>query len=126
MPRFLVRLVGSSKVSIERDVYFRTSVQLEQEEEGLDIPSGHSKLPANPKTPPLKELLRQLQAICHTPFHNPCCTDSHAFGNPRALCVSCCSVAHILQEAQGIQSGQRDQIQGPEGAMETCLLHRQH
>jgi hypothetical protein len=58
--------------------------------------------------------------------HNSCCADSYAFGNPHALCVSCCLVTHIFQEAKDIQTGQRNQIQGPKGAMETCLLHRQH
>ena len=46
---------GSSKVSVEHDVYFGTTAQLEGEEEGLDIPSEGNELPAiphTPKTPP--------------------------------------------------------------------------
>ena len=42
---------GSGKVSVERDVYFGPSAQLEGEESSLDAPSEGIDLPDNPSTP---------------------------------------------------------------------------
>ena len=74
-------LSSSSKVNIERDVYFRTSVQLEGEEEGLDIPSGSSKLPADPKTPPPKEPPQE-QATHHATHASHTAPDSAKISQP--------------------------------------------
>ena len=48
---------NTGKVSVERDVYFGSSAQLEEEEISLDVPGQSSEQPANPlpKEPPPKE-----------------------------------------------------------------------
>jgi transposase InsO family protein len=58
---------GSGKVSVERDVYFGPSAQLEEEESSLDVPSEGIVLPDIPPTPPPAEPPLKEQAVKPTP-----------------------------------------------------------
>ena len=58
---------GSGKVSVECNVYFGLSVQLEEEESSLDVPSEDIVLPDIPPTPPPTKPPLKEQAVKPTP-----------------------------------------------------------
>ena len=61
-----LEIFDPGKVTVERDVYFRLSAQLEGEEESLDVPSRSSKLAANPlpeESPPKEKTATPTPAL---------------------------------------------------------------